>query len=147
MRIYNGTKSTLTLPFSGGENLTIASKTPSGNVLCSKEFLTMLVTSYNTDEVAIIASGPFELTACANVPTATNYVVQSLDEAIKRFNPVVEEPPKTEKKKSTSKSESKAKKKKVEPVEVVVTEEPKEETPKVEEQPEEKKDEAEKEGE
>jgi outer membrane biosynthesis protein TonB len=91
MRIYNGTKSTLVLPYSAGENLTIASKTPSGNVLCSNEFISMLVTSYGTEEIAIIASGPFEITACANVPTAVNYVVQSLDEAIQRFNPVVKE--------------------------------------------------------
>ena len=86
MRIYNGTKATLTLPYSGGENLTIAPKTPSGNVLCTNDFIKSLVTSYNTDEVAIIAAGPFEITACANIPTAVNYVVQSLDEAIKRFS-------------------------------------------------------------
>ena len=87
MRIYNGTKSTLILPLTGSERVTIAPKTPSGNVLCSNDFLSLLVTSYTTDEVAIIASGPFEVTACANVPTAVNYVVQSLDEAIQRFAP------------------------------------------------------------
>ncbi|MBP3732124.1 MAG: hypothetical protein J6I84_02640 [Bacilli bacterium] len=87
MRIYNGTKSTLILPLTGNERVTIAPKTPSGNVLCSNDFLSLLVTSYTTDEVAIIASGPFEVTACANVPTAVNYVVQSLDEAIQRFAP------------------------------------------------------------
>ena len=87
MRIYNGTKFTLTLPYAGGENLTIAPKTPSGNVLCTNDFISMIITSYTTEEVAIIAAGPFEVTACANVPTATNYVVQSLEEAIARFNP------------------------------------------------------------
>lgn len=95
MRIYNGTRSTLTLPYTGGETLTIAPKTPSGNILCTSEFLSMLVTSYDTNEIAIVAAGPFELTACANVPTAVNYVVQGLDEAISRFctpEPKSEEP-------------------------------------------------------
>jgi len=87
MRIYNGTKKALTLPYTGGETLTIPAHQPSGNVLCSPEFLSSVITAYNTNEIAVIASGPFEISACANIPTATNYVVQSLDEAIARFNP------------------------------------------------------------
>ena len=87
MRIFNGTKKVLTLPYTGGETLTIPAHQPSGNVLCSPEFLSSVITAYNTDEIAVIASGPFEISACANIPTATNYVVQSLDEAIARFNP------------------------------------------------------------
>ena len=87
MRIFNGTKKALTLPYTGGETLTIPAHQPSGNVLCSPEFLSSVITAYNTNEIAVIASGPFEISACANIPTATNYVVQSLDEAIARFNP------------------------------------------------------------
>ena len=87
MRIFNGTKKALTLPYTGGETLTIPAHQPSGNVLCSSEFLSSVITAYNTDEVAVIVSGPFEISACANIPTAVNYVVQSLDEAIARFNP------------------------------------------------------------
>lgn len=109
MRIYNGTKFTLTLPYAGGENLTIAPKTPSGNVLCTNEFIATLITSYTTDEIAIIAAGPFEISACANVPAATNYVVQSLEEAIARFNPSAKkaEQPKPEPKKEEAKPEPK----------------------------------------
>ena len=87
MRIFNGTKKALTLPYTGGETLTIPAHQPSGNVLCSPEFLSSVITAYNSDEIAVIASGPFEISACANIPTAVNYVVQSLDEAIARFNP------------------------------------------------------------
>ncbi len=87
MRIFNGTKKALTLPYTGGETLTIPAHQPSGNVLCSPEFLSSVITAYNADEIAVIASGPFEISACANIPTAVNYVVQSLDEAIARFNP------------------------------------------------------------
>ena len=87
MRIFNGTKKALTLPYTGGETLTIPAHQPSGNVLCSPEFLSSVITAYNADEIAVIASGPFEISACAIIPTAVNYVVQSLDEAIARFNP------------------------------------------------------------
>lgn len=122
MRIYNGTKKTLTLPYAGGENLTIAPKTPSGNVLCSTEFLSTLVTSYGTDEIAIIASGPFEITACANIPTSVNYVVQSLEEAIIRFHSGsdIEKVPE-----KTIKAAAKDAAEKIKKVEIKLPEEPK----------------------
>ena len=100
MRIYNGTKKALTLPYTGGETLTIPAHQPSGNVLCSPEFLSSVITAYNADEIAVIASGPFEISACANIPTAVNYVVQSLDEAIARFNPDAKKVQEIEKKKA-----------------------------------------------
>ena len=115
MRIFNGTKKALTLPYTGGETLTIPAHQPSGNVLCSPEFLSSVITAYNADEIAVIASGPFEISACANIPTAVNYVVQSLDEAIARFNPDAKKVQEIEKKKAA--------------------EEPKKEEPKVEEKP------------
>lgn len=118
MRIFNGTKKALTLPYTGGETLTIPAHQPSGNVLCSPEFLSSVITAYNADEIAVIASGPFEISACANIPTAVNYVVQSLDEAIARFNPDAKKIQEEEKKKAAEKKE-----------------EPKVEEPKKEEKP------------
>ena len=105
MRIFNGTKKALTLPYTGGETLTIPAHQPSGNVLCSPEFLSSVITAYNADEIAVIASGPFEISACANIPTAVNYVVQSLDEAIARFNPDAKKIQEEEKKKAVEKKE------------------------------------------
>ena len=122
MRIFNGTKKALTLPYTGGETLTIPAHQPSGNVLCSPEFLSSVITAYNADEIAVIASGPFEISACANIPTAVNYVVQSLDEAIARFNPDAKKIQEEEKKKAAEKKE-----------------EPKVEEPKPEVKPEEPK--------
>lgn len=118
MRIFNGTKKALTLPYTGGETLTIPAHQPSGNVLCSPEFLSSVITAYNADEIAVIASGPFEISACANIPTAVNYVVQTLDEAIARFNPDAKKIQEEEKKKAAEKKE-----------------EPKVEEPKKEEKP------------
>jgi outer membrane biosynthesis protein TonB len=124
MRIFNGTKKALTLPYTGGETLTIPAHQPSGNVLCSPEFLSSVITAYNADEIAVIASGPFEISACANIPTAVNYVVQSLDEAIARFNPDAKKVQEIEKKKAA---------------EELKKEEPKVEEPKPEVKPEEEK--------
>ena len=124
MRIFNGTKKALTLPYTGGETLTIPAHQPSGNVLCSPEFLSSVITAYNADEIAVIASGPFEISACANIPTAVNYVVQSLDEAIARFNPDAKKVQEIEKKKAAEEPKK---------------EEPKVEEPKPEVKPEEEK--------
>ena len=85
MRIFNGTNSLLTLPLSGNQRLEILPKSVSQEFMGSKEFLSMVVTSLGNDEIAIVVSGVYELNTCANVPTAVNYVVQSLDEAIVRF--------------------------------------------------------------
>jgi len=132
MRIFNGTKKALTLPYTGGETLTIPAHQPSGNVLCSPEFLSSVITAYNADEIAVIASGPFEISACANIPTAVNYVVQSLDEAIARFNPDAKAKLAAEK---ANEQEIEKKKAAEEPKK----EEPKVEEPKPEVKPEEKK--------
>ena len=140
MRIFNGTKKALTLPYTGGETLTIPAHQPSGNVLCSPEFLSSVITAYNADEIAVIASGPFEISACANIPTAVNYVVQSLDEAIARFNPdakaklAAEKANEQEIEKKKAAEEPKKEEPKPEPkVEEKPVEEPKKEEPKAEE--------------
>ena len=125
MRIFNGTKKALTLPYTGGETLTIPAHQPSGNVLCSPEFLSSVITAYNADEIAVIASGPFEISACANIPTAVNYVVQSLDEAIARFNPDAKKVQEMEKAKAKEEP-------KPEPKPELKVEEPKKEEPKAE---------------
>ena len=85
MRIFNGTNSLLTLPLSGSQKLEIYPKSVSSEFMGGNEFLSMLVSSLSTKEIAIIVSGPYELNVCANIPTAVNYVVQTLDEAVIRF--------------------------------------------------------------
>lgn len=103
MRIYNGTKSSITMPLVGSQKLTIHGKSVSENFVGTIEFISLLVTSYGTDELAIIVGGPFELSVCARVPVSTQYVVQSLEEAIERF--AVKEEPKVEPKPEPVKTE------------------------------------------
>ena len=80
MRIYNATDSQISLPLIGSMRINIAPHS------VSQDFLSMLVTSYDVNEIALIVSGPYELNTCANIPTATNYVTQTLEEALQRFN-------------------------------------------------------------
>ena len=85
MRIYNGTKSQLDLPLNGIHRITIAPRSVSGDFLPSNSFLSLLVTSFDYSDIAIIVSGPYEISMCAGVSGTVGFVVQSLEEAIERF--------------------------------------------------------------
>ena len=91
----------MNLPFPGG-TVSIAPHSVSGNLGANTQTISMLVTAYNTSEMAFIVSGPFELNLCASIPTVVNYVVQSLEEAIERLEP---KPEKTEAKVEVKKVE------------------------------------------
>lgn len=92
MRVYNGTKSQVDLPLAGTQRITIPAHSVSGDIMPSTEFLSLLVTSYDYSELALIVSGPFEINLCASVTGSVGFVVQSLDEAIERFAPKTETP-------------------------------------------------------
>ena len=85
MRIYNGTNKQVNLPYVGKERISIDAKSVSGNLGITNDLISLIVTSYGADELAIIVAGPYELSMASNNPVAVNYVVQSLDEAIQRF--------------------------------------------------------------
>lgn len=116
MRIFNGTKSQVNLPYAGGQRISISPMSVSGNIGPTDELISLIVTAYRDDELAIIVSGPYELTATSRNPVAVSYVVQSLDEAVQKFavkgaKPIAEEPkpeePKTEVKEEPEKTEEK----------------------------------------
>lgn len=92
MRVYNGTNSQLDLPLSGIQRISIPPHAVSGDIMPSNEFLSLLVGSFNYDEIALIVSGPYEITMCAGVSGSVGFVVQSLEEAIERFAPKEEKP-------------------------------------------------------
>lgn len=85
MRIFNGTKSQVNLPYAGGQRISISPMSVSGNIGPTDELISLIVTAYRDDELAIIVSGPYELTATSRNPVAVSYVVQSLDEAVQKF--------------------------------------------------------------
>ena len=95
MRIFNGTKSQVSLPYAGGQRINIGPMSVSGNVGSTDELIALIVTAFKDDELAIIVSGPYELSIASRNPVAVSYIVQSLDDAIRRFSKE-EEAPKVE---------------------------------------------------
>lgn len=103
MRVYNGTNSQVDLPLTGNQRITIASHSVSKDIMPSTEFLSLLVSSYDYNELALIVSGPFEINMCSGVSGCVGFVCQSLEEAINRFQPEVkEEKPKEKKEEVTT---------------------------------------------
>ncbi len=85
MRIYNGKKSQVDLPLSGGVRIAIGPGSVSRDIMPSEEFLSLLATSYDETELALIVGGPYEVNMCAHIPAVAPLIVQSLDAAIQRF--------------------------------------------------------------
>ena len=84
MKVYNATNSSLDLPY-GMHRLKIEPKSFSQDFMGTIDFVKTLVSSYTTNEVAILVGGPYELSMCAGVPVAVNYVAQTTDEIVRRF--------------------------------------------------------------
>lgn len=84
MKLFNATNSLLDLPWSG-QRLSIAPRSFSQDFMGTPDFIQLITSTYNNEEIAIVVAGPYELSMCASVPVAVNYVVQSVDEAIQRF--------------------------------------------------------------
>lgn len=87
MRIYNGKNSQLDLPLSGATRLVVPALSVSKDFLPSDYFLTMIAQCYEEKDLALIVSGPWEINMCAKNPACNPMVVNTLDEAIERFNP------------------------------------------------------------
>lgn len=87
MKIFNGTDSTLDIPFNGGKGgrISILPNTPSVIMMLSKDEVCSLITTLSDEEIAFIIEGQHELSMFASIPAATSYVCQSLDEAVDKF--------------------------------------------------------------
>lgn len=85
MQLYNPTNSSITVPFAG-ERIEVPSHGVSVNFLANPEFVTMIMSAFKPTEIAFIITGAAELTMMAGVLGSIEYSVQSLDEAIQKFN-------------------------------------------------------------
>lgn len=85
MRIYNGMNKQVDMPLANGQRLSIAAKSISGDFMPNNEFLSLLVTSFDYSEIALVVSGPFEISMCSQISSCVGFVVNSLEEAIARF--------------------------------------------------------------
>ena len=127
MKLFNATNSLLDLPWSG-QRLSIAPKSFSQDFMGTPDFIQLITSTYNNEEIAIVVAGPYELSMCASVPVAVNYVVQSVDEAVQRFGLKEEKKVEEVKEEQPNTPESESKPETVEPEEKKV-EEVKEEKP------------------
>lgn len=87
MRIYNGKKSNLEMPLGNGQKLVVGPQSVSRDFLPSTNFMNMLVSSFDYNEIALIVSGIQELNLCSSVSAASGFVCHSLAEAVERFAP------------------------------------------------------------
>lgn len=95
MRIFNGKNAQISLPL-GTIRLEIPGKVASKDFAPNPDFLSLVVTSYTEKDIALIVSGPFELSMCSTIPAVAPLMVQSLEEAIERFTPKQEKPKEVE---------------------------------------------------
>lgn len=86
MRIYNGTNSTMNLPMPNGSRLIIGSKAVSKQFFPTVELLTLLVSAYSRDDIAIIIDSGSEIQMGATVSALPGYIAKDVDEAIERLN-------------------------------------------------------------
>lgn len=89
MKLYNGTNAQITLELIKGNPETKMSIEPHSvtpvDFLANNDFLSMIANCYDEKEIALIVGGAAEMSQCANIPAVMGLVVQSVDEAIKRF--------------------------------------------------------------
>lgn len=97
MRIYNATKSTMNLPLPNGSRLIIKSMECSKQFFPTVELLSLLVSAYTRDDIAVILDGgPSEISMGAIVSSLPSLTADSLEEAIMRFKKEDKTEPKKE---------------------------------------------------
>lgn len=85
MRIFNGTSSQINLPLIGSDRLTVLPNEFSINFMPNEDVLAMIVSAYDEKEIALVVAGPAEVSLCSKTPTAAPLIVETEEEAIKRF--------------------------------------------------------------
>ena len=85
MRIYNARKSQISIPLTATEKIVVPSYGTSESFLPNPRILSLIVTSFDYSDIALIVSGPNEMTMCSETPCCSGFVVNSLEEALERF--------------------------------------------------------------
>jgi hypothetical protein len=85
MRIYNGKNANINVPLPNGERLSIDSQSISKDFMPSVDFLNMIKTSFDYNEIALVVSGVIEMNLCSSVSSIAGFVANSVGEAVERF--------------------------------------------------------------
>lgn len=86
MRIYNPRKFPLNLPLDSGARLLVGPEEVSISFMPSTRFLNLLVTTFSKNDLVLIVDGRSEYDLCSSVSAVPGYVVNSVEEALKRFD-------------------------------------------------------------
>lgn len=86
MRIYNPRKFPLNLPLDSGARLLVGPEEVSVSFMPSTRFLNLLVTTFSKNDLVLIVDGRSEYDLCSSVSAVPGYVVNSVEEALKRFD-------------------------------------------------------------
>ena len=85
MRIYNSRTSQISIPLTATEKIVVPGHGTSASFMPNPKILSLIVTSFDYDELALIVTGPIEMTMCSETPCCAGFVVNSLEEALERF--------------------------------------------------------------
>ena len=85
MRIYNAKSSQVSVPLTLTQKIIVPSYGISESFMPNPKFLSLIVTSFDYSDLALIVSGPIEMTMCSETPCASGFVVNSVEEAVERF--------------------------------------------------------------
>lgn len=85
MRIYNSQNSQISIPLTATEKIIVPAHGTSLSFLPNPRILSLIVTSFDYSDIALIVSGPIEMTMCTETPCCSGFVVSSVEEAIERF--------------------------------------------------------------
>ncbi len=85
MRIYNSQNSQISIPLTATEKIIVPAHGTSLSFMPNPRILSLIVTSFDYSDIALIVSGPIEMTMCSETPCCSGFVVSSVEEAIERF--------------------------------------------------------------
>jgi len=85
MKLYNSTDSQISMPLNGGVKLVVPGHSFSTEFMPNDSFLTLVASVFTDKQIALVVSGPFEINMCAKSPACALMVVQSREEALRRF--------------------------------------------------------------
>lgn len=86
MIIYNARQSQISIPLTATEKIVVPGYGTSMSFMPNPKILSLIVTSFDYSDIALIVSGPIEMTMCSETPCCAGFVASSLEEALERFD-------------------------------------------------------------
>ena len=88
MRIFNNKTSNLELPLGNGQTIQVLPHGVSKDFLPSTNFLNLIVSTFDYDDISLIVTGVQEMNACSAISACNGFVVYSVSEAVERLEKI-----------------------------------------------------------